>query len=406
MTTVTARQGDTFASISRRTYGTEVKAGFIRKANPSISEPISEGATLTIPSIPGAPTDKAGTSQSENISILIGGAAFTQWTDVVVSLAIDKPPTVTLSSPWEPDVPELKRVFKPFSFQPIAVSVGPDPLFTGVMLTPSPAGTADGRVISASAYGKTGTAYDCTAPASAYPLEFDNLTIDAIASQLLSPFGILPVFTSPAGAPFERVSMQTGERVMDFLAGLAKQRNLVIGESATGDALFRQSAAAGAPVAVMDADAPPASAVAPSFNAQAVYSDITAIAPAVPGIDGAQSTAKNSRLSGVVRPFTFTASDTQATDLEQAAAAKLGRMYANAVSWVVPVPSWRAPGGELWQPNTTIKLTAPAAMIYSRTEFLIKEVRFVADENSKEAYLTIVLPGAFSGQIPEALPWE
>lgn len=208
------------------------------------------------------------------------------------------------------------------------------------------------------------------------------------------------------GDPFERVSMQPAEPVMGFLAGLAKQRNIVIGESPDGVALFQQSASTGAPVAILEDAKPPVTSVAPSFNAQGVFSDITAIAPTVPGLEGDKATVRNSRLNGVLRPFTFTAADTTPEGLETAAAAKMGRMYANAVSWVVQIPAWRGPSGAIWQPNTTIKLTAPNAMIYTKTEFLIKEVRLNADADGRTASLTIVLPGAFSGEIPGRLPWE
>ncbi len=406
MSTITARDGDTFDSLSRRAFGTENKAQAFRRANPAISEPIAEGATLTVPVIPGAPRDKASTIEGDGIGVIVNGQQFSAWTGVSLTLAIDKPPALTIASPWLPESDEMRAVFRPFSFQPVAVNIGQDAIFTGVMLTPAPASTPDGHVISVSAYGQTGTAYDCAAPASSYPLEFDNLTLDVIAGQLLAPFGIAPQFDAAAGAPFERVSMQPAEPVMAFLATLAKQRNLVIGETAEGAALFQQSASAGAPVAILEDAKPPVISVAPSFNAQSVFSDITAIAPTTPGVEGEQFTAKNARLTGTVRPHTFTATDTTPDGLQTSAEAKLGRMYANAVSWAVTVPAWRGPSGDVWRPNTTIKLTAPNAMIYNKTEFLIKEVALQADENGRSATLQIVLPGAYSGQAPETLPWD
>lgn len=406
MNTIITKQGDTFESISRRAFGTENKAQAIRRANPSVFDPIPSGLAVTVPRLPNAPRDKTGVIAGDNISLVLDGASFTAWTDVALTLSMDSSPTLSVSSPWNPQEEELKRVFKPFSFLPISVSIGTDPLFEGVMLTPHPASTADGSVISASAYGLTGVAYDCTAPASSYPLEFDNLTLDAIASQLLRPFGIGMTFSAPAGAPFERVSMQPDEPVMPFLAKLSKQRNLVIGETETGEALFHQSAEPGNPVAILEEYRPPVDNVAASFTAQGVYSDITAISPTVPGAAGDQNTVKNARLPGVVRPYTFTATDTPPDGLKTAAEAKIGRMYANAVSWVISVPSWRGPNGDIWKPNTTVKLKAPNAMIFNRTEFIIKEVRLAANEDGRTAALTIVLPGAFSGKIPEELPWD
>lgn len=406
MSTITSKQGDTFASLSRRAYGTEKYAQTISRANPAYAEPLAAGALLTVPALPAAPVNPPRTIEGDGITVRVGGSRFTEWTDVSLQLAIDAPPQITLFSPWDPDEAELRRVFKPFSFQSAAVNIGSDPIFTGVMLTPSPTSTAEGSTIMASGYGRTGTPYDCNASASSYPLEFDNLTLDAIANQLLTPFGVGVQFEAPVGAPFERVSMQPGEPVLTFLAGLAKQRNMVIGETTTGQALFWQSVDTGSPVAVFKEGEPPVERVTPSFSAQNVYSDITAIAPTVPGVQGEQLTVKNSRLNGVVRPHTFIAPDTPGETLQTAADAKLGRMYGAAVAWYVEVPAWRGPNGDVWRPNTTVKLTAPKAMIYNQTEFLIKSVHLSADSDHRSARLELVLPGAFSGKLPERLPWE
>ena len=81
-------------------------------------------------------------------------------------------------------------------------------------------------------------------------------------------------------------------------------------------------------------------------------------------------------------------------------------MFANMVTYEVRVATWRDPGGKLWEPNTSIILEAPDAMIYSEYEFIIKTVDFSRDSKTKAAILTLIIPGSFSGKIPEALPWD
>jgi len=98
--------------------------------------------------------------------------------------------------------------------------------------------------------------------------------------------------------------------------------------------------------------------------------------------------------------------DAKSGGLKAAVEAKAGRMIGNAVSYSVQVATWRDPGGDLWAPNTTVKLTAPDAMIYSEYEFLIRSVQLERRRAASVATLDLVLPGAFSGTMPEAMPWD
>ena len=81
-------------------------------------------------------------------------------------------------------------------------------------------------------------------------------------------------------------------------------------------------------------------------------------------------------------------------------------MFGAMASYSVALSTWRDPAGNLWAPNTTLKLQAPGAMIYNSYEFIVRSVEFSKDSTSETARLNLVLPGAFSGQIPEALPWD
>jgi hypothetical protein len=45
-------------------------------------------------------------------------------------------------------------------------------------------------------------------------------------------------------------------------------------------------------------------------------------------------------------------------------------------------------------------------MIYRETEMLIRDVSLRQDPGGETAALHLVLPGAFSGAMPEFLPWD
>ncbi len=406
MTTLTTRTGDTYDSLSRRAYGRETEAARIASANPGVSEPIPAGTVVIVPDIVMRPALPSGGAAEDELRILFAGRRFRFWDSIVLHRAIDSPPSITVGAVWEPGNAELREAFRPFSYPAADFYVGSERLFTGSMLTPSPTSDANGSRIVAAGYGRTGVLSDCTAPASAYPLEFNNQSLRTIAARLLRPFGIEVRFDGPAGLAFERVALEPGRKILPFLIQLAQQRNLVIGESADGAAVFRLTSDTSAPVADLLEGAPPVTNIAAAFNGQNVYSHLTGISPTVIGLDGVQSTVRNEHLQGVLRPFVFSADDTTPGSLRDTVRAKRSRMLANMASWSVALPTWRSASGALWQPGDVVTATAPRAMIYRKSRLLIRSVRYEATPQGRIAELNLVLPGAFSGDAPEVLPWE
>jgi len=409
MSTYTVVSGDTFDLIARKKYGTEKESGFIARANPGVAEPLTPGTNVNIPDLPGAPRDVVQQTVSDNIdevAISIEGKRFRYWTNVRITRAIDNMDTVEFSAPFDAKNPELKKTFRPFSFKSVEITIGGVPFFTGTMVGVRPKLDNNKRTVDVSAYSKPGVLNDCTMPASAYPIEYNNQGLTEIAATMAAPFGISVEFQADQGAIFEQVASDTGERVLKFLQKLAKQRNLVISSTPLGALLFLQSADAGQPVAQFVQGEPPVTGITPFFNEQEFYSHVTGLEPMLVGLAGSSFVVSNPRLKGVTRPITFKVPDTEGADIKAAVEAKAGRMFGNAVAYAVEVPTWRDSKGNLWQPNSTIHLIAPDMMIYTEYAFIVRSVEFNRDRKSTTAILTLVIPGAFSGKIPETLPWD
>ena len=405
MTTLTTRAGDTYDSLSRRAYGRETEAARIASANPGVVEPLPAGTVVIVPVVTTQPVLPAGGVEEDELRILFAGRRFRFWDSIVLHRAIDSPPSITVGAVWEPDNTALREAFRPFTYPAADFYVGSERLFTGSMLTPSPMSDANGSRISAAGYGRTGVLSDCTAPSSAYPLEFNNQSLRTIASTLLRPFGVEVRFDGPAGLAFERVALAPGRKILPFLIQLAQQRNLVIGESADGAAVFRLTNDTSTPVADLVEGAPPVTSIAAAFNGQSVYSHLTGISPTVLEFDGVTSTVRNEHLQDVLRPYVFNADDTTPGSLRDTVRAKRSRMLANMASWSVTLPTWRDAAGALWQPGDVVTITAPRAMIYRKSRLLIRSVRYEATPQGRLAELNLVLQGAFSGDAPGVLPW-
>ena len=409
MATYDTIKGDTFELIARKQYGTELEAGRIKRANPGLVEPFIAGTTLYIPPIPDAPKDKpqdAPTNDLNEVAVLIDGTRFRFWNALSITRSIDSIDSIEFFTPFKADAPGFKETFKPFSFKPLEITIGGDPFFSGTIIGVRPTLENKKKTLSVTGYALPGVLNDCGIPASAFQIEYYNQNLKEIATTIAGYFGLSVVFEGEPGPAFESVTCLPSKKALVFLSDISKQRNYVMNSTAAGELRFVRSVAVGQPVAVLTQGASPLLSVTPAFSEQDYYSHITGTQPTLAGSPGVQHTAKNPFLTGAVRPLTFEAPDTTDSNVPEAVKAKLGRMFGNIVSYNVAVSTWRDPEGELWAPNTTIKLTAPGAMIYNPYEFLIRSVSYSKESTSETAVLNLVLPGAFSGEVPEALPWD
>lgn len=408
-TTLSTLPGDTFERISRRVYGVETFGELIRKANPGVSEPLTTGTSLIIPDAPDTPSDQIQNAPSDNldeVSLFIDGQLFSVWQEITITRSMDTIDVIDLNAPFQQDDPVFRETFKPLSFKPLQVNVGGQPLFTGTMVSVDPQLSVQQKTVTASGYGTPGVLGDCSPSANSFPIEFDEVDLRGITESLIAPFGLTAEFTSEPNTPFERVSPQPSQRILDFIINLAQQRGLLVASTETGKLLFQKEIEPEPPVARLEQGSSPLMTVSPVFDPQTYFSHVTGIEWVIVGIEGNQYTVENPRLKNVVRPTTFTINDTQGGDVQETVEAKIGRMLANVVSYSARVATWRDVNGELWKPNTLITLTAPGAMVYQEYTLLIRSVTFNVTATQRTATLELVLPGSFRGEIVEAFPWE
>jgi prophage tail gpP-like protein len=342
----------------------------------------------------------------DEVGLAINGKAFRFWQSIEITLGLDSFSTVRFTAPFEADRREFRDTFRPFTYQTLDVTVGGAVLFTGRLVGIHPEVSAESRTVDVTAYALPAFIGDCTAPESALPLEFRNVTLRTIAESLLRPFSLSVSFPDGDGAAFEKAALETDQKIGELLADLARQRNRVIASTADGALLCWKSVAPGSPVARLKDHEQPVTGAAPDFSPQDYYSQITGFSPTNRRRQGAKHTVLNPWLTDVLRPLSFKLDDTERGDTAEETRAKAARMFANAAAFTVEVATWRDPSGALWKPNTTVTLLAPDAMVYSESELLVRTVTLKQDKQSTTATLGLVLPGVFSGTIPTALPWN
>ncbi len=406
--TVTA--GDTFERISKIAYGTPARVSLIKGANPHASGGLTVGMVLTLPVDPRllSAAPRVVASRENEVSVRLNGKPFRFWTAMSIERSIDRFDQFNMQAPFDETKLELREAFRPLSFQRAEIFVGGELLYTGTNVNNTPRAAIDGIAVSVSGYALAGVLNDCPLPTSGSPAEYSFLsTLQDIATEQAAVFGLLPVFTQDAkdvDTSMNGVAIGVGERVLAFWAKLAQQLGIVIGNNAEGQPVFQREVST-PPIQTLEFGKHPVSRVVPELNPQQYYSHVTAVTPSFVGFTGPKHVEINPFLKGVTRPLTFSAGDVLPGKEIDAAKAKFGRMFANAIAYRVDVAGWRDVNGALWAPNTTVRLLAPKAMIYKATKFLIRSVSLLRDSEKDTASLLLVLPGAFFGRAPEVLPW-
>ena len=396
--------GDTFASVSRKRFGVPSQAGLIAQANPGASDPLVAGTVLSLPLPVRDRAVRYDSGAADEVSLLINGDRFRFWDSVRIARAVDSIDTIEFSAPFDPSAPSHRETFRPFTFAPAEFLVGGERLFTGTVVSVRPLSTDALRTVQVGGYATAGVVADCT-PSPSSDLEFNGATLQGIASSLCAPLGVQVEFPFPTGAPFERVACKATRNLLSFLTPLAQQRGGAWGSNTNGALRFSRTTPAGEPVARLVEGVAPLLEASAVFSEQKYFSHVTGIERVGTGTSGSRFTVKNPRLNPT-RPHTFEVEDAIGGDVQTATRAKTSRMFSSAVAYQVRVATWRTPGGRLWAPDMSVSLISPGAMVYSEYKFKVRSVVFEASGDARVATLMLVLPGAFDGELPEALPWD
>jgi len=416
--------GDTLGSISVRYLGTASKWRSIVTANPQLSgrRTASDGSPLIFPDdmlaipeaenkteAPPAPQTKTiELSDSEqDISIVIDGYKFLGFTGYELNLNYDSLDKFSFSAPFDIASREIAEALAPFTFKDCEVYYNGELIMKGTLLTPDPEVVKNAKEITLQGYPLCGILNDCTIPLAQYPAEYSGLTLKEIAEPIGDAFGIKVAFDGDEGGAFEKVSIEPTEKILDFLVKLSKQRNLLFTNDASGRLVFfapKQDEV----FASFEEGHSPLISLKPKFQAQSFYSHIIGFSKADAGHDCDQYIYENKFLTkkGITRCTTIIADDAEAGNLEASVKAFAGRMFADCVSYDLECEGHVNSDNKVFKKGMTVCVKAPGAMIRNETKLMARNITLKRNTEGKTATMSLILPGSYTGEIPEALPWE
>ena len=411
--------GDTLDGVATRFYGSPSGAAKLFAANVDVQDWTRPGTIVTIPSLPQSQTVIQNTGD-DTISLSVASfpdlpeVQFDNWTNVTVDLSLDGIDSVEFTVPFDPADEQMRAYFKPFAYHFMRLKIGGEQVFSGTIINVVPAITAEGNMLSVSAYSRPGVLADCQAPYTLFQnksLEFESITIDALARILCEPFGITVAVDGDMGTPIEEATLRQDQKVLDFLIDLAKPLGVIINNDEKGFLRLSRIDVKDQPVAHLVDGQPSALAIQPQLNGQNFFSFVTAVVPPTFEIFGAGwggdvRTVRNTFLKEPLRQHTFIATGIDSSQALESARTKMGRTVASAVSYDIVVPGIRNANGTVWKPGELVSVHAPSVMIYNPYTFLIRSVRVSSGEGSQTVNLTVVLPESFTGNFPGGLPWD
>jgi prophage tail gpP-like protein len=400
--------GDTLSGIAKQAYGEARRWREIWQANQFVlrsGDPnlIFPGETITIPKIPeleGQKNIDLPGKAADDFTIVIDD------TELVVTSARAIRTMDTAADAWtcslvynvENEV--LTNLLSPYKYNSAKVYVGGRLMITGRLYDVSiDVGTDEIRK-DLEGFSNTIDLVDSNMPKP--PYEFRNVTLDQIAKSLAEPFQIPVIFESETGGQFKRVTIEKTEKIFDFLAKLAKQRQLLVTSTAKGELLFTQANTTSQSIGSLTQGLPPLNSISSKFAGRKRFKGTKAISKR-----RSQKTKVAISKDDVVpvsRFRTFSADDSTSGDVQRAADWDRSKQIAESLSIQLPVTSWYGPDGNLWTENTIVTVKSNALYVPDGFDFIIRAVQFNFDSSGRTAELSLVPPQVYTGDVVDE-PW-
>lgn len=403
------KQGDSLASISRRF---NVSAQAIWRASNFVSGDqsiIYPGETAVIPmsSLRTEPTtDLAGVSDT-TVTLAIGGQTFTGWSGVSIQRSIEGFSQFAVTCPFDPSRPEIRRAFKPFSYELVELYIGRELILTGVMELVEPTINADDRSIMIQGRSVPGVLVDCCMPEDAS--SYDGLSLTELARLLCEPFTITVLDTSgPNGTEGDSVFHddlipEPGEKIFNYLQKVADAEQKLITDDATGRLVISKPSPDGKPVASIVEGVDKIVRATATYDGSKRFSKYIVMSQ-LDGMPDLSGYASDPHVPAY-RPYIKIGSEAVIDDIDTAAEQERSLGIAASMKISLSVIGWHT-GKILWNKGQMVTVRLPSLFIDSDTEMLVSSVQLTLDTGGQVAELLLVPPETFTPKVPEDITEE
>ena len=335
------------------------------------------------------------------VAIMIGGQVFKGWTVNGMFRTINNiADGFSFTAPYNPDDPNSSYLDADSYFD-CALYIGADLYISGVMNSWTPDSSTDKTNVTIQCRSKSGVLIDCNP--TDRNLSYTKMTLPEITKRLIAPHGITASFPYGDGGIILKAKRTATEKIFSVLNRLAKIKGFIINSSPIGNLIFDQADIDSEPIMTLRQGEQPLLSVTSSLNGTNRFSDYIAIGQS----RGGQNNLAIARDDFMVtkRTTIFDAQNTDSGNIMIAAEWARSRALAASFPVTAIVGDWRDDNNNLIMENKTVMLYYPKAQIFRETKFLIQKVDLQNTDSGKVAQLTLVLPQAYTREMPEELPW-
>lgn len=407
----TVQSGDTLSIISKRAYGdakyyTRIKAANQSNLRSSDPDTIFPGQVLNIPVIAENEIFKTALSKTisgkskDDVTVIIDGLEIKMQSTRILKTMDTVADAWSGTLPWTiGSKPEIDIRLKPFAYTPASVYIGNELLINGLLYTSDI--TLDNTGSFRNLFGWSYT-IDMVDSMLKPPYEKNNITLQAIAEEIVRPLGIEVIYNADSDSLFDRVTANENEKIARYLTRLANQRQILISSTPEGNLLFENANINSSPVDVIEEGDRIANNFEVKFDGRKRFNTYTAIGRSPFGNKKGIANDNNIPRS---RFATFSANETISGDVEKAAKWKRNNAIVESLSIPIFVTGWFTSSGKLWRENTIVTVKSASMYLPQGHNFLIRSVEYIESESGQQAILNIVPPEAYTDkEIIE--PWS
>lgn len=334
-------------------------------------------------------------TQSDTAELLVGGAYYGGWKRLAVSRSIEQVAgtfTLEVTDRWAGQ--DTARPIKPGAR--CELLLGGERVISGYVDTCEPSFEDQGSQLRVEGRDATGDLVDCSAIHKSG--QWRGATLDAIARDLLKPFGVGVVVQADVGERFPSFSIQQGESAFECLERAARLRAVLLVSDGGGNLVITRAGSALAPVTLEEGVNILAGRASLSWKDR--YSRIVVKGQARATDDYFGDQAAGPSAAGAdeaidrYRPLIVLAEDagtpaTLAMRAQWEASVRAGRGNRGTIT----VQGWRRPDGVLWAPNVLVSVTSTT--LYLDAPMLVVGCSYRLDEAGTFTDLTICRREAF-----------
>lgn len=408
--TYTVVSGDTLSGISARAYGDGTQWGRIFDANQSNLKSdnpdiIFPGEVLIIPVIPELDalkdTDRFKNKEPDEFTLVIDGAEIPVSSSQIVRTMDTAADGWTARIAWTPGAdPKLDERLAPYSYKKASVYLGNTLMVNGLVYTISPELTSRGSIQNVEGYSFTADIVDSKLKP---PYEQNKVTLQQRAEKIVTPLGINVVFDFQDDGVFDRVTADVDATIFRHLAPLAAQRGALVSSTRKGELLFTKANTGTKPVGTLEEGQVPVTEWAATYDGRKRFNTYRVIGQ-TPGSNAQPAISKDDFVPRS-RFMTLSANELTAGEKQIAADWRRSKQLARALSISLPVSTWYAPNGQLWEENTLITVVSPTLFVPNGFTFLIRRVTYNFDNQGTYATLDLTIPQVYTGE-PIVEPWR